>query len=345
MTTSTGAHRAKPRATMREVAALAGVSLKTVSRVINAEPGVSAELATRVGAAIERLDYRHNLWASSLRRVDGKSATIGVILEDIANPFSSTLHRAIENVALKRSVLVLAGSLEEDEARERELVSAFASRRVDGLVIMPASHDHSYLLSERAAGTPFVFVDRPPAFFDADTVLTDNLGGARLGIQHLTALGHQRIAYLGDLQSIMTAALRYQGYREELEARGLPLDAGLVRLELRGSERAEAVTMELLALRPAPTAIFAAQNLLTIGVCRALRRLGLHHQVALVGFDDILLADLLDPGITVIAQDPAAMGTAAAELLFRRLDGDRSPSVHQVIPTRLIERGSGEIRA
>ncbi len=328
---------------MREVAALAGVSLKTVSRVINAEPGVSAELATRVGAAIERLDYRHNLQASSLRRVDGKSATIGVILEDIANPFSSTLHRAIENVAGKRGVLVLAGSLEEDAARERELVSAFASRRVDGLVIMPASHDHSYLLNERKAGTALVFVDRPPSFLDADTVLTDNLGGARRGIQHLLAHGHRRIAYLGDLQSIVTAALRYQGYREELDAHHLPLDPDLVRLDLRGTERAEAETTKLLALRPAPTAIFAAQNLLTIGVFRALRRLGLHHKIALAGFDDILLADMLDPGITVIAQDPAAMGTAAAELLFSRLDGDRPPTVHRIIPTRLIARGSGEI--
>jgi LacI family transcriptional regulator len=329
---------------MREVAALAGVSLKTVSRVINAEPGVSSELASRVGAAIERLDYRHNLWASSLRRTDGKSATIGLILEDIANPFSATLHRAIEDVAVKRGVLVLAGSLEEDEARERELVSAFASRRVDGLVIMPASHDHSYLLNERKAGTPLVFVDRPPAFLDADTVLTDNLGGARLAIRHLVEHGHRRIACMVDLQSIMTAALRYQGYREELEAQQITLDPDLVRLDLRGIEHAEAATTELLALRPAPTAIFAAQNLLTIGACRALRRLGLHHRVALVGFDDILLADLLDPGITVIAQDPAAMGRTAAELLFRRLDGDATPTVHQIIPTRLIERGSGEIK-
>jgi LacI family transcriptional regulator len=344
LTTSTDARRGQPRATMREVAALAGVSLKTVSRVINAEPGVSPELATRVDAAIKRLDYRHNLWASSLRRTDGKSATIGLILEDIGNPFSATLHRAIEDVAVKRGVLVLAGSLEEDEARERELVSAFASRRVDGLVIMPASHDHSYLLNERKAGTPFVFVDRPPAFLDADTVLTDNLGGARRGIQHLAARGHQRIAYLGDLQSIMTAALRYQGYREELEAHNFLLDPGLVRLDLRGSDQADAATTELVAMRPAPTAIFAAQNLLTIGACRALRRLGLHHKVALVGFDDILLADLLDPGITVIAQDPAAMGTTAAELLFRRLDGDRSPTMHRIIPTHLIERGSGEIQ-
>ena len=329
---------------MREVAALAGVSLKTVSRVINAEPGVTPELTARVGAAIERLDYRHNLWASSLRRAGRKSATIGLILEDSGNPFSATLRRAIEDVAVKRGVLVLAGSLEEDEARERELVSAFASRRVDGLVMMPASHDHSYLLNERKAGTAIVFVDRPPAFLDADTVLTDNLGGARRGVQHLAAHGHQRIACLVDLQSIMTAALRYQGYREELEAQHLTYDPGLVRVDLRGIEQAEAATMELLARRPAPTAIFAAQNLLSIGAFRALRRLGLHHQVALVGFDDILLADLLDPGITVMAQDPAAMGRTAAELLFRRLDGDVTPTAHRIIPTRLIERGSGEIK-
>jgi len=129
----------------------------------------------------------------------------------------------------------------------------------------------------------------------------------------------------------------------ELEAGDLA-DDDLVRLDLRGTERAEEETSKLLALRPAPTAIFAAQNLLSIGVFRALRRLGLHHKIALVGFDDILLADMLDPGITVIAQDPAAMGTAAAELLFSRLDGDRSPTAHQVIATRLIARGSGEIR-
>ena len=328
---------------MRDVAALAGVSVKTVSRVINAERGVSPSLRARVSAAAERLDYRHNLTASSLRRADGKSASIGVVLEYIANPFDSMLHRAVEEFALTRGVLVLAGSLEEDEARERELIAALASRRVDGLVIMPASHDHSYLLNERRAGTPMVFVDRPPAFFDADTVLTDNLDGVRRGIRHLVNFGHRRIGYLGDLQTIVTAALRHQGYVEELTARGIAVDESLVRTNVRGIERAEAAVLELLSMEGPPTALFAGQNLLTTGAYRALRRLGLHHKVALVGFDDIPLSDLLEPGITVMAQDPAAMGRAAAELLFRRIDGDRSPSVHEVIPTRLITRGSGEI--
>ncbi len=329
---------------MRDVAALARVSVTTVSRVINGEPGVSPPLAIRVGAAIEQLNYRHNLTASSLRRADGRGGTIGVVLEYIADPFDALMHRAIEEYALTRGVLVLAGSLLEDEARERELIAALAARRVDGLVIMPAGHDQSYLLNERRSGTPMVFVDRPPAFFDADDVLTDNLDGARRGVGHLLGHGHRRVGYLGDLQTITTAALRHQGYREELAAHGITVDDRLVRTDVRGSERAKAATLEILSNNPAPTALFAGQGPLTTGAYRALRHLGLHHKVALVGFDDIPLADLLEPGITVMAQDPAAMGRAAAELLFRRMDGDRSPSVHQVIPTRLIARGSGEIR-
>jgi LacI family transcriptional regulator len=328
---------------MRDVAALAKVSIKTVSRVVNGESGVSPRLLRRVLAASERLSYQHNVTASNLRRSNGRSATIGVVLEDVANPFASALHRSIEDVAVKRGVLVLAGSSDEDEERERKLVSAFASRRVDGLIIQPSSHDHSYLLAERRAGTAIVFVDRPPAFFDADTVLTDNAAGVRRGVRHLIAHGHQRIGYLGDMHTIATAAERHRGYVEELASQKVELDERLVRLDLRGIEKSEAAVTELLRLSHPPTALFTGQNLITIGAFRALRRLGLHRQVALIGFDDILLADLLEPGITVIAQDPAAIGRAAAQVLFRRLDGDRAPSEHQIVLTKLITRGSGEI--
>jgi LacI family transcriptional regulator len=209
---------------------------------------------------------------------------------------------------------------------------------------MPGGHDHSYLLNERSAGTPMVFLDRPPAFLDADTVLTDNLDGVRRGMRHLISHGHRRIAYIGDLRTITTATLREQGYRDELEAQGIAVDEGLIRMDVRGHERAEAAANELLKLELPPTAIFASQNLLATGAYRALRRLNLHYKVALIGFDEVPLGDLFDPGITVMAQDPVALGRAAAELLFRRIDGDRSPSVHEVIPTRLITRGSGEIR-
>jgi len=335
---------AQSRPTMRDVAARAKVSLKTVSRVVNGESGVSPRLARRVLAACEGLDYRHNHSASTLRRSNGRSATIGVVLEDVANPFSSALHRAIEDVAVQRGVLVLAGSSDEDEDRERRLVFAFASRRVDGLIIQPSSHDHRYLLTERKAGTALVFVDRPPASIEADAVVTDNADGVRRGVQHLAEHGHRRIGYLGDTHTIATAAERHQGYLDGLDNEKIAADERLIRLDLHGIEKAEAATIELLSQSNPPSALLTGQNLITIGAFRALRRLGLHNRIALLGFDDILLADLLEPGITVIAQDPAAIGRTAADVLFRRLDGDRSPPQSQTVLTRMITRGSGEIR-
>ena len=329
---------------MRDVAALAGVSLKTVSRVVNNVPTVAPELTERVLEAIRLLDYRHNLTASSLRRADQKTATIGVLLEDVANPFSSVLHRAIEAVARSRGSLTFAGSSDEDLATERELLLAFLSHRVDGLIVVPAARDHGDPLWERERiSTPMVFVDRPPAFLDADTVTVDNRAGARAAVLHLAARGHRRIAFLGDLRSIWTAAERHQGDLDGLAAAGIPADPRLVRQDLRGIEVAEQAALELLDVAAPPSAIFTGQNLVTIGVIRALRRRGLQHRVALVGFDDFLLADLLEPAVTVIAQDPATLGRTAAELLFQRLDGDASPSRHVVVPTRLIPRGSGEL--
>ena len=334
---------ARARPTMREVAALAGVSLKTVSRVVNNEPGVSDDLVERVRRASRTLDYQPNLTASSLRRNDGKSKTIGLLLENVANPFSGALHRAVEDVARARGVLVFAGSLDEDHARERELATAFVSRRVDGLIVVPAGHDQSYLAMERKAGTPMVFVDRPPTLLDADAVLTANEEGARRAVAHLIEHGHRRIAYLGDFATISTAVERYAGYASALERAGIEVDPGIVRQDLHTTDAARDALLEVLDHDDPPTAVFASQNLITIGAIRALREREVHRRVALVGFDDILLADLLEPGLTLVIQDVAAMGVLAAELLFRRLDGDNAPSARHVLATRLVTRGSGEI--
>ncbi len=328
---------------MRDVAALARVSLKTVSRVINQEPGVSPALRSQVERAIEQLDYLPNLTASSLRRASGRSATIGLILENVANPFSSALHRAIGDVAWARGVQVFSGSVDEDAIRERLLVSTFAGRRVDGLVVVPASHDHSYLLAQKQAGMAIVFVDRPAEFLDVDAVVSDNRGGAEEAVRHLMAAGHRRIAYLGDLAGVYTARERYAGYVRALERAGIPLDPAIVRHDLQDVDAAESAAAALLAAPSPPTAVFASQNLVTIGTVRALHQLGVQHRIAVVGFDDVMLADMLEPAVTVIAQDPRAIGTAAAQILFLRMDGDVAPAALHVVPTRLIARGSGEI--
>jgi LacI family transcriptional regulator len=253
------------------------------------------------------------------------------------------LHRAVEDTARERGVLVFAGSCDEDAERERELVATFRARRVDGLIVMPAGHDHSYLVSERRVGTAIVFVDRPARFFEADSVTVDNAGGVRRAVLHLAQAGHRRIAFLGDDPAITTADERLRGYREGLIEIGAPFDPGIVRMGVRGSDAATLVTRELLTTDPSPTALVTGQNLLTIGGVQALRALGLHTRVALVGFDDIALAELLEPAITVVAQNPSAIGRLAAELLFRRLDGDSSPPRHIVLDVPLVPRGSGEI--
>ena len=335
--------RVARRPTMREVAAVAGVSLSTVSRVVNGGAGVRNDLAERVRSAVELLGYRHNLTASTLRRADGQSASIGLIFEDVSNPFFSAVHRGVEDVARARGVLTLAGSSDEEPDRERELAEAFGARGVDGLIVASAAADSSYLLRERAAGVALVFVDRPPRFLDADAVVSDNAAGARTAVEHLIAAGHRRISFLGDRPDVFTAAERLRGYRETLARHGLGEDLELVRHPQFRAVDAYQTTCELLRGNDPPTALFASQNLISIGALRAVHALGLQHEVAMVGFDDIVLADAVDPGLTVVAQDPHGLGRTAAELLFARLDGGDGPSREVVLPTRLIPRGSGEL--
>ncbi len=329
---------------MRQVAALAGVSIKTVSRVINAEPNVSPDLVERVLAATRALGYQPNLTASNLRRNDGKTRTIGLLVNDISNTFASALHRRIEDVARERGVSVMASSLDEDPERERSLAMSLAARRVDGLIIVPTGPDQSYLAPEKRSGMPIVFVDRPPHYLDADCVLTDNIGGARGAVEHLLQHGHERIAYLGHLKSISTGRERLIGYQEALERAGVPLRDDYTYQDLNSESDAAAALAGLLALAEPPTAIFASQNTITIGAVRELHAQSLQHTVALVGFDEIPLADIIEPGVTQVVQDVAGLGEAAANLLFRRQDGDEGASELVVLPTQLLARGSGEIR-
>jgi LacI family transcriptional regulator len=333
------------RATMRDVAALAGVSLKTVSRVVNGAQTVDADMAARVGRAVVQLNYRHNMTASNLRRGDHRSFMIGLMLEDVSNPYSSSIYRAVEDVARERGVGLLAGSLDENPERERELAASLVARRVDGLIIAPAGRDHSYLRDEQEMGVAVVFVDRPPALLPADSVRADDRHGAIMAVRHLIDHGHRRIAFLGDLTSIATAQDRYVGYRDTLGFAGVPDDPALVVHDLHTAEAAEAAVACMLSGPEPPTAVFSSQNLITVGAVRALRAGGVQHRMALVGFDDVALADMLDPPVTVVAQDVVQIGALAAKILFRRIDGDTSDVQTHIVPVTLIPRGSGEIPA
>jgi LacI family transcriptional regulator len=343
MSGSAGGLPRPARPTMRDVAALARVSLKTVSRVVNDEPGVKPEVRARVQEAASRLDYRPNLTASNLRRSSGRTRTLGALLQDLSNSFSAALLRSLEDMARERGVALLAASLDEDADRERTLVADLVARRVDGLVLMPATDRQDYLLAELRAGLPTVFVDRPPRGVDADSVTVDNAGGAGAATRHLVEHGHTRIAYLGDAAEIRTAADRLAGYLQAMQDSGVPVPEDLVRSGLRTPEAAEQEVVRLLSLPDPPTAVFTSRNTVSVGAVRALRRTGRQHEVAMVGFDDFPLADLLEPALTVVRQDVGRIGASVGELLFRRLDGEAGAPRSVVIAPTLVVRGSGEL--
>lgn len=331
--------------TMRHVALLAGVSIKTVSRVINNEPNVSTDKASRVWAAAQRLNYQPNIQASNLKRSHRRSQTIGLVVASVANPFSGAIHRAVEDVARTHGAEVFSASLDDDPHRERSIIEAFIRRRVDGLILTTATESQNYLTVEQQHGTPLVFVDREPIGISADAVISDNRLGAFRAAQHLINHGHRRIAYLGDRRTIQTARERLLGFLDAITGHTIPLiDVDIVE-DLHDTESAYEASQQLLNKVNPPTALFTSQNLVTFGALRTLRKQGRQNSVALVSFDDFLLADLLDPGITVIAQNPRQIGTLAAERMFARLQGDQSPEETFVVPTVLIPRGSGEIQA
>jgi LacI family transcriptional regulator len=323
---------------MEDVAAEAVVSLKTVSRVVNGASNVDPVLAGRVTRAIARLGYRRNDVASSLRA--GRStATIALIIEDLANAFYSTIASAVAQVAREHDTLLLTSSLEENQEQEQKLVLELCQRRVDGLLIVPAGSDHSYLRAEIEMGIPAVFLDRPPIGLQADTVLIDNQGGARSAIEHLHRLGHERIGVLVDSPTIYTARQRLDGVRIAFAAAGLTLDDGLVRDGLHDPRRAAEAVAALLDGANPPGAFFCGNNRITIGALTELIRRDV--RADLVGFDDFEASALMPRGFMVVTYDNRELGRRGAELLFQRIDGSRVRPVRTVLPTRLEARGIG----
>jgi LacI family transcriptional regulator len=309
---------------------------------VNGEAGVRTDTAARVEAAIARLGFSRNDLARSLRH--GRANALGLVIEDVANPFYSVIVRSVEDAAHARSHILITGSCEEDPERERELVLRLLRRWVDALLIVPAGSDHRYLLPEIGAGTPLVFLDRPPRGIEADTVLFDNVGGARQAIEHLLRQGHTRIAFVGDPPSMYTAAERLAGYRAALRDAGVEPRDDLVSANSHDDASAESAARELLALPPdrRPTALFTANNRNTIGALRALRDAA--DPVALVGFDDFELADMLPVPVTVVRHDPAEMGRIGADLAYARLDGEDALPHRHTIACELVARGSGEVQ-
>ncbi len=331
--------RALDRPTVRDVAEVAGVSFKTVSRVINSEPGVRPETAARVMAAIRDLGFRPNVMAADFAR-GGSRNQIGLVIDDISNPFWAVLTRAIEDAAAARDRQVIIASSDFRPEREHRIIDSLVAQRLGGLLIVPVGEDHSYLAREMELGTPIVFLDRPQQKLQADTITLDDYGGARSATEHLLAHGHRRIALLAQSLRIYTMRERFRGYRDSLSEAGIDIDPTL-EATAETVEEARAATSRLLGSESPPTAIFCANNRMSVGAVGALGQR--RTRVAVVGFDDIELAEALAVPLTVVRTDAAELGRKGAELLLRRMDGWAESPQAIVLPTVLVPRGSGEI--
>lgn len=331
------------RPTMRDVAQHAGVSFKTVSRVVNGEGGVSDDLARRVEAAVTELGYRPDERARRLRQGGTTTGAIGFVIVDVSNPFFSAVLRGIEEVATREDYTVMSGSTDGDKERENQLINAFVSRRVDGLIVVPEGSSDGTLSAELDRGTPVVFVDLEPIDVVGDLVRSDHLRGSVIATEHLIHHGHRDIAFFGDYPDISSSRYRRGGYEQALRAAGLDVDERRIVQDRLRPEEWRKVIREYMERPNPPTAIFSAQNFVSIGCTQALHDLGLQHVVAQVGFDDIELGDVVTPAITTVPQQPLVLGRRAAETLFDRIGGSTGPPTKEIIASALIERGSGEI--
>ena len=328
------------RPTMSDVAAAAGVSLKTVSRVVNGEPGVRPETTDRVMSAVRALGFRRNVVAADFARGAGRSE-IGLVIDDVSNPYWAKAARAIEDAATASGRHVITASSDFEPAREHEIIDSLVSHRLGGLVIVPVGDDHSYLAQEMDLGTAIVFLDRPQRNLEADSIVLDDYGGARAAVEHLIEHGHRRIAFVAQSLTIYTMGERHRGYREALAAAGLSPDTDLeVHVETAGEARDRTASM-LLSAEP-PTALFCGNNRMTVGAIGAIGED--RARIAVVGFDDLELADALAVPLTVVRADATELGRTGAELLFERMGGWTGPPRRITLPTTLVARGSGEIR-
>jgi LacI family transcriptional regulator len=327
---------------MRDVAALAGVSAMTVSRVLHDDPRISAPTKQRVLDAVAQLGYRRDETARSLR-LGRSTGLIGLVVTNLANPFYSQLALGVGASAEERGINVVLANTAEDPEREARVINDLISRRVDGVIVVPAGEDHRHLDPERLHQVPVVLAARPPTGIEADCVLVDDYGGTREATRGLIARGHTRLGFLGLPPSRYTGAERLRGFRAAMAEAGLAVDEGSVCCQQSDIAAAETAARRLLTRPDPPTALFSANNRNTIGAIRAVN--GLAARTELAGFDDFELADMLGLPLTVVAYDPAEVGQLAASLLIDRLgdrdrDRDRpAPPRRIVVPTSVVEYG------
>ncbi|QBJ89216.1 LacI family transcriptional regulator [Streptomyces seoulensis] len=329
--------------TMADVARHAGVSVATVSHVLNATRPVRPATRDAVLRAIDELGYIHNTLARSL--VTSRTHSVGLAVSAISNPYFTEILQGVEAEALATGYGLLIADPHDDPGHELSVVRMLHERRVDGVIIAPSAEPSALLAYLDRADIPAVFLDRlvdeaeEPAY---DQVCADGVAPVRELVGHLAALGHRRIALVAGLAGLSTTTERVDGYRQGLDAAGLPFDPALLAHGHSASEGARHATERLLASPGRPTAVIAANNAMTIGALQALRdaELRIPEDVALVSFDDFEWADLFSPSLTAVRQPSRDLGGLALRLLLERLDTPGRPTRTVRLPCTLVHRTS-----
>ncbi|MGW0759240.1 LacI family DNA-binding transcriptional regulator [Streptomyces sp. NPDC002814] len=322
---------------MHDVGKLAQVSAMTVSRVLKNDPGVSEATRERVFAAVDRLGYRRNETARSLRL--GGTGMIGLVVTNLANPFYSRLALGVQEVATEHGLRMMLSNTAEQVEREPGLIDGLIDHQVEGLIVVPAGSRQQHL-ADAMRHVPVVLAARPPAGLDTDCVLVEDFHGAREATACLLAEGHTRIAFLGNPPALYTGAERLRGFWAAHEEAGVEPDNALICQGLVDAATAERAALELLDRPQGPTALFCTNNRISQGAIRALYKAGI--TLPLAGFDDFELSDVLGLPLTLVSYDADEIGRQAARLLIDRLshrDGEPPASRRITVPTRVIRHG------
>ncbi len=328
--------------TLKQLGALAGVHASTVARVLNGDPEqrVSPEVRQRILKLAAEHHYQPNRIARSLRTK--RSAVVGALIPDIANPFFALVFRGIEDALAKRDFTVILANTDDQPEREANGLAMMQGRQVDGLLLATARRCDPAIEALTALGMPFVLVNRHTEPITPNVVAPDDFGGAMTAVEYLISQGHRRIAHIAGSDAVSTGHSRREGYLAALERHHIAHDPALL---VEGSYREEggyAATRRLLELDDLPTAIFAVNDLAALGALRAMREAGLHspENISIIGFNDLTIATQMSPQLTTMRLPLHEMGVMAAERLLTQALGERAPTEPAILPVSLIIRES-----
>ncbi|MFP5343847.1 MAG: LacI family DNA-binding transcriptional regulator [Candidatus Limnocylindria bacterium] len=328
------------RASMREVADLAGVAISSVSRVLSGHPDVSGDMRERVLDAVRQLEYEPDFLAQSLRR--GATLSVGWVIGDISNPLMASMTSGAESVLRASGYSMLLMNSENDPKLDAAHIRFFQTRRVDGMILSLASELEPATLEVLGqVDVPIVLVDREvPADIAASGVRNDHRPGIRAAVEHLVDLGHRRIALITGALDLWPVRERIAGMHDAVAGRGIP-DETITLTGSLSAEHGEAATEEILRMSPRPTAIIAGGNQVLAGCVRALARhdVRIPEDMSFVTCDEVALSELHSPPIASVGRDTVALGRIAAELLLKRITGSNEPET-VVLPTAFTPRAS-----